>query len=130
MQITLDTDNPRDLELVRDLIQLARPASSAEAQPTAQSKPAKKQTQTPPAPTIPDPEPEDPTPDEGPTVEDATARALELVSSGAAARVKAALNTVGAERVGLLEPDKIGAFVDSMERFAAMTDDEFAESQA
>jgi hypothetical protein len=52
---------------------------------------------------------------EGPTLEDAIARATKMVSEGQTAAVKAALSSVGAKRVSELEADKVPAFLDALD---------------
>lgn len=49
--------------------------------------------------------------DEGPTLEDAVAKATALAADGKLAKVKAALAAVGAKRVSQLENDQIAAFL-------------------
>lgn len=109
----------------------AAPADEEKPAPkkTAAKKPAAKKT-----PKKADPEPE-PTPEpaapaedetDGATVEDETvtpeadllavavARATELIGAGEQDAIKAALETAGARRVGLLKGDQIQAFLDAL----------------
>lgn len=51
---------------------------------------------------------------EGPTLEDAVARATALVSDGKAPDVKAALAKVGVARVSKLPADKVEEFIDAL----------------
>jgi hypothetical protein len=51
----------------------------------------------------------------GPTLQDAVAKATELVSSGGAPKVKAALSSVGAKRVSELKGASIAAFLAALE---------------
>lgn len=106
MQITLDTDqlSEKDLNVLRALVGDSSPASAAQPAKKAAA-PAKK------AAAAPEPE-ETPAETSGePTMEDAVARATELVSSGKATEVKAALDACGADRVSNLPGDKIGDFL-------------------
>lgn len=50
-------------------------------------------------------------PTEGATLEDATAAATELINNNQAAKVKAALDAVGASRVSTIDADKVGEFL-------------------
>lgn len=53
--------------------------------------------------------------DDGPSLGDAVARATQLVSLGKKAEVKAALDVVGAKRVGELKGDAITAFLEALD---------------
>lgn len=69
----------------------------------------------------PEPEPEDDDTDagsddsDGPTLQDAKGAAGVLVSSGEAAKVKAALTKVGAKKVSEIAENKIAAFIAALE---------------
>lgn len=52
--------------------------------------------------------------DDGPTMEDAVALATKLVSSGQAAKVKAALGEVGAKKVSEIKAGDIATFVNAL----------------
>lgn len=52
--------------------------------------------------------------EDGPTLSDAVAAATKLVSSGQAAKVKAALADLGAPKVSGLEKDQIATFLDAL----------------
>lgn len=139
MKIELDTNNLTDLD--RELLAVILGTSPA---PTPASAPATASVPTPapakkaapakaaakPAPT-PEPEveaDETPTSEEagdtgeedlvggdGPTMSDAVAAATKLVSSGGAAKVKAALAEVGAKRVSEMSESDIPAFLAALE---------------
>jgi peptidase M23 len=114
-------------------VEKAAPATEVGDKPapkkTAAKKPAAKKTpkKADPAPE-PTPEPAAPAEDEtnGATVEDETvtpeadllavavARATELIGAGEQDAIKAALETAGARRVGLLKGDQIQTFLDAL----------------
>lgn len=118
MQITLDTNNPQDLSLLASLAAALggeAPAPAAKPAPA----PAKKAAASKPAP-APVEEPEDEVEEETqeeetseptPTTDDAVALATKMVSNGEAAKVKAALNSVGAKKVSEVPADKVGEFI-------------------
>lgn len=123
MQITIDTNNLSDLDL-RILWLLGNaddaPAPKAEkAAPKAETT-AKAAPKAKPAPKAEEPEEaveeaveEEETPEAATeaTMEDAVELATKLVSSGQAAKVKAALAESGAKRVSELKGDDIPAFI-------------------
>jgi len=90
---------------------VSAPAASAPAKAAAKS--GKKAEKSAPAPE-PEEEDEDLVGGDSPTMEDAVARATELVSSGQAAKLKAALNKAGAKKVSELKPGDIAAFLDEL----------------
>ena len=66
----------------------------------------------------PEPEPETEAPDkgtDGPTVDDAVARAASLLSEGRADAVKAALASLDINRVSQLKPSQVGAFLEALD---------------
>ena len=92
------------------------PEPKAEKPVSAPKKAAAKKSTPKPA-----PEPEEAEEDDedvlgtdAPTRADAVARATELVSSGKAAQVKAALNSVGAKRVSEVADEDIASFMDAL----------------
>lgn len=95
----------------------AAPAEKSAPAPKKAAKPAKKAAAKP----APEPEPEPEDDDEGedllggeddaPTMDDAVARATELVGKGKSAQVKAALAEVGVKRVSDLSDDQVPAFL-------------------
>lgn len=139
MKIELDTNNLTDLD--RELLAVvlggspaATPASApaTASVPTPAPAPAKKAAPAKAAPAKveePTTEPEEtPTSEEagdtgeedlvggdGPTMSDAVAAATKLVSSGGAAKVKAALAEVGAKRVSEMSDSDIPAFLAALE---------------
>lgn len=131
MKIEIDTSNlsPLDHKVLAVLAEGAWPSveavvaadgTLAEAQAAARAEggklevtveePKKPINGTPvkkPAPAEPEPAPAE----DAPTMADAVAAATQLVSSGEAAKVKAALATVGSKRVSEVAPENIGAFL-------------------
>lgn len=66
--------------------------------------------------TLEDPEDDSPEPDTVPTMEDAVARAKEVMSEdGGKARLKTALSAVGATRVSAIPEDKITEFMEALD---------------
>lgn len=136
MQITLDTSNPEDLKVMRELIVFlgsdatpSAPAPAAAAPKTAKKAAAAPKAETPTA--------DEPSADDasGPSAGDASLEAAvelatEMVSSGQANRIKLALADQGSTRVGLLDPDKIGAFIEEATRFKDMSDVDFAAEES
>lgn len=125
MQITIDTENLTALDvLVLRMVlgdaETPTPAPAA-ASPSA-AKPVKKAAAKAEPVVEPEPEPE-PEPEDddlvggtAPTMADAVARATELVGSGDAPRVKAALTDLGVKKVSELKSDDdIAAFVAALE---------------
>lgn len=123
MQITIDTENLTALDvLVLRMVlgdaETPTPAPAA-ASPSA-AKPVKKAAAKAEPVVEPEPEPE-PEDDDlvggtAPTMADAVARATELVGSGDAPRVKAALTDLGVKKVSELKSDDdIAAFVAALE---------------
>lgn len=131
MQITIDTNNLSELD-INMLAFLAGQEPEAETEPDepveetpapAKKAPAKKAAAAKPA-----PEPEVPSSEEAgdggdedlvggtaPTMSDAVAAATKLVSSGGSAKVKAALEAVGAKRVSEMAESDIPAFLAALE---------------
>lgn len=119
MQITIDTNNLSDMDIamlafLADQGETVEDDDIPEPEPTPAKaeKAAKKAAAAKPEPT---PEPEEEEEDlvggEGPTMSDAIAAATELVSSGSAAKVKAALAEIGVKRVSELEEKDIATFL-------------------
>lgn len=115
MQITIDTNNLSEM----DIAMLAFLAEQGEATeevaeepeaPAPAKAPAAKKAAAPKAEPAPEPEDEDLVGGDGPTMADAVARATTMVSEGQAAKVKAALATVGAKRVSEMAESDIPAF--------------------
>ena len=88
------------------------------AKPAAKPAPAKPAAKPAPAKPKPEPEPEEADEEEtetsGPTLDDAIAKATELVGAGKASDVKAALEAVGAPKVSALKGDAIAAFLEAL----------------
>lgn len=130
MKIEIDTNNLSELD-INMLAFLAgieatepdasgeetEPEPEPEAPAPAKKAPAKKAAAKP----APAPEPdliggdEPEPPADGPTMSDAVAAATKLVSSGGSAKVKAALESVGAARVSGLDEADIPAFLAALE---------------
>ena len=125
MQITLtiDTSSPlseQDRAILRAIAEDGTPALPAPAE-----KPASVAKKAAPAPAKaspakatkapePDVEEDEGTNDDAPTKQDAVDRATELVSTGKAAQVKAALNAAGVKRVSELKDADIPVFLDAL----------------
>ena len=120
MQITIDTSNLTDIDRAVLAVLLGDAPVAAAPKPA----PAAKAAAPKPAPAKkaePEPEPEaedegeavEPEADDEPevTMEDATKAATKLVSSGDAAKVKAALTKVGAKRVSEIDEANLAKFV-------------------
>jgi hypothetical protein len=124
MQITLDTENPGDLKILRALLAAAdadegtSPAPVPAAQPEPKS--AAKKAAAPKAEAAPDKPAKTaaPAPSEDLQAQ-AVARATELVSSGKAHIVKSALDEHGAERVGKQADDQYESFLAALDRLSA-----------
>ena len=121
MQITIDTNNLSELDL-RILWLLGNaddaPAPKAEkaapkAEPAAKAAPKAKPTPKAEEPVeeLEEAVEEDTADESGATMEDAVALATKLVSSGQAAKVKAALAEAGAKRVSELKDEDIASFI-------------------
>lgn len=126
--VTVTINDIRD-PLSRALLALLEdgtaPVKTADAAPAEKPAPAPKKTAAKPAAKkaaakpAPEPEPEDDEDededimggDDAPTMDDAVARATELVGKGKSAQVKAALAEVGAKRVSDLSDDQVPAFL-------------------
>ena len=122
MQITIDTNNisATDRALLEHLLGKKTTVEPVEEPKPAAPKPARKPAAPKPAPV------EEPEVDEEEdedllggdedevTLEDAIARATELVSEGKAAKVKAALAKVGAKRVSDIKESSLKAFIDAL----------------
>ena len=110
MQISFDTSDLSDLDrkvlaVLAQVSEEAPPKKTAEAAKKVTKKTAAKK---------PDPEPEpepEPEPDAAPTMADAVSVATRLVAAGEAAKVKAALSTVGAKRVSEMDADSVPQFL-------------------
>lgn len=127
MQITINTAEPLsdvDVAVLRTLLgenaETPVSAPAAPAAPKAAKKAAPKAEKAAPEP---EPEPEDEPEaeadedlvgDDSPTMEDAVALATKLVSSGQAAKVKAALGEVGAKKVSEIKSGDIATFVNAL----------------
>ena len=102
---------------IGETVQSAAPAPKAKPAPKATAKAAPVAEE---APEVPD-EPADEADAEedllggAPTLEDAVAKATELVSSGQTATVKAALAAVGAKRVSEVKANQVQAFIDALD---------------
>lgn len=100
----------------------AKPAPKAKAKPAPKAKPEPEPVKpepveaAPAAEPAPEPEPE-PVEDgtDGPTVDDAVARAAALLSEGRADTVKAALASLNINRVSQLKPSQVGAFLEALD---------------
>lgn len=119
MQITIDTNNLSEMD-INMLAFLAEQGEAVEAdEPAPEAPPAKAPAKKKAAATpAPEPEPEeeeDLVGGDGPTMSDAIAAATALVSSGEAAKVKAALAEVGVKRVSEMEDKDIPAFLAALE---------------
>lgn len=111
MKITIDTDTLSDMDIamLSFLAEQGEPAEEPEPEPAKKAAPAKKATKAKKA--DPEPEPEPDEDDAAPTMSDAVAAATQLVSSGEASKVKAALTAVGAKRVSEMKDEDIPAFL-------------------
>ena len=115
------TPKPESVEDVAAPKTEAKPAPKAPepapAEAPAKKAPAKKA----PAKKAPAPEPETEAPEapakgtDGPTVDDAVARAAPLLSEGRADAVKAALASLDINRVSQLKPSQVGAFLEALD---------------
>ena len=87
------------------------PAKKAPAKKALEPAPAEPETEAPEAPA-----PEAPAKGtDGPTVDDAVARAASLLSEGRADAVKAALASLDINRVSQLKPSQVGAFLEALD---------------
>ena len=117
MQITIDTAQPlseTDLAVLA-LLTGEQPVAQEQDETPAPAKkapakkaPAKKAA----AKKAPAPEPEDDEEGDGPTLEDAVARAQELVGEKRTDEVKAAIAEIGVERVSKLRGEQIAQFLE------------------
>lgn len=117
MIINIDTTqelSELDLRVLRALAgeeAVSKPKTAAAPTPKAKAAPAPEKA----APKAEEPEEEEAAADEDAvTLDDAVAIATKLVSSGEAAKVKAALSELGAKRVSELSGDKIAKFVTAL----------------
>lgn len=113
MLISIDTEKPGDVDLLKTLVGVLAgeaPVTPAPAKKAAAA-PAKKAAAAP----APEPEPEA----TGPSMDDAVALATQLVADGYAAQVKAALGEFSAERVSKLAAGDIGGFMAKAEELVA-----------
>lgn len=113
--IATDKDNPlteREKRIIGWIVDETEPVSVKEfAQVPVETEP------TAPEPVSPAPEPDAPQDDSSDveaTLEVAVARATELVASGKAAEVKAALKAAGARRVSELKNDQVSVFLEAL----------------
>lgn len=102
--ISFDPTDATDVEYVQSL--LAGETVEEAPAPAPKKAPAKK------AKPAPEPEPEEEA--TGVTLEDAVARATELVSEGRAAEVKGALATFDVKRVSELDESQVEAFLEAL----------------
>lgn len=126
MQITINTAEPLsdvDVAVLRTLlgesaeVPVSAPAAAAPAKAAKKAAPKAEKS-------APEPEPEEEPEaeadedlvggDDAPTMEDAVALATKLVSSGQAAKVKAALGEVGAKKVSEIKAGDIATFVNAL----------------
>ena len=94
------------------------PAKKAPAKKAPAKKAPEPETEAPAPAEAPAPEPETEAPDrgtDGPTVDDAVARAASLLSEGRADAVKAALASLDINRVSQLKPSQVGAFLEALD---------------
>lgn len=112
MQINIEFDPATELDDVQGILDSLRgegtpaPAPAAKA-PAKKATPAKKTAAAKPA-----PEPEEEETEDGPTLEDAVARAQELVGEKRTDEVKAAIKEIGVERVSKLKGAQIATFLE------------------
>lgn len=125
MQITLTIDTAAPLSEQDRAILRVIAEDGTPALPTPAEKPAPVAKKAAPAPAKaspakatkapePDVEEDEDASDDAPTKQDAVDRATELVSTGKAAQVKAALNAAGVKRVSELKDADIPAFLDAL----------------
>lgn len=127
MQITINTEAPLsdvDLRVLAALTGEGAPApapAAAEAEKAEEKPKAKAKAAAKPKP-APEPEPEDDDDDDddvvggdGPTLDDAIARATGLVQKGKSTEVKAALKAVGAKKVSELDSDQVAEFMAALD---------------
>jgi hypothetical protein len=116
MQITIDTSNLSELD--KSMLAFLAGGDETEEEPEEPAAPAPK-TRSPKAQPAPEPEPEDEDllggSDDSPTLEQAVARATQVVSEGGTATVKAALASVGAKKVSELSADKVADFMAALD---------------
>ena len=94
------------------------PAKKAPAKKAPAKEAPEPETEAPAPAEAPAPEPETEAPDkgtDGPTVDDAVARAASLLSEGRADAVKAALESLDINRVSQLKPSQVGAFLEALD---------------
>lgn len=108
MAVTISFD-PQDADDVAKILEIiGEETPEAEAAPAPAAKPKGK---TKPAPA---PEPEEEATSDGPSLDDAVARATELVAEGRAADVKGALANFGVKRVSELEESQVAEFLEAL----------------
>lgn len=107
MAITLSFD-PQDSDDVAKVLEIIGETPEAEEAPKAAAKPKGK------AKPAPAPEPEEDEATDGPTLEDAVARASELVAEGRANDVRGALANLGVKRVSELEESQVAGFLEAL----------------
>jgi hypothetical protein len=114
MQITIDTDNNKDVEMLAALVSVLGGPGVTQVKRTPAKKTAASAVPEV-AETAPEPDPvveeEALAEDGGVTMDDAVKLAIELVSAGKANDVKAALTDLGAKRVSELSGGAIGEFI-------------------
>ena len=92
------------------------PAKKAPAKKAPAKKAPEPEPETPAEAPAPEPAPEAPAKGtDGPTVDDAVARAASLLSEGRADAVKAALASLDINRVSQLKPSQVGAFLEALD---------------
>ena len=103
--ISFDPTDASDVEYITNLLN----------EPEAEEAPAKAAPKTrAKAKAAPEPEPADDDTPEGPTLEDAIAKAQELVGEGRAAEVKGALANLGVKKVTELEESQYAEFIEAL----------------
>lgn len=113
MQITIDTNNLSEMD-INMLAFLADQGEEVEETPAPKKAAAPKKEKKEELPVV-EEEEEDLVGGDAPTMSDAVAAATNLVSTGEAAKVKAALAEVGAKRVSEIEDGDIPAFLAALE---------------
>lgn len=111
MKIELDTSNlsTLDIQVLNLLFTGQAPPAEPEPKPVKKAAPPKAE------PKAAEPSPPPSEEPEAPTLADAVAAATQLVSTGGAAKVKAALAVVGSKRVSEVAPENIAAFLAALE---------------
>lgn len=115
VQITIDTNNLSELDIAMLAFLAGNTEEETEAEEPEAPAPAAAKKQKAPKPEPETSEDEDLVGGDGPTMADAVAAATTLVSEGGAAKVKAALATVGAKRVSEMDEKDIPTFLAALE---------------